>query len=51
MYLQKKKKATNNVTFDCSYNGQPQPKITWLKGNVSLPIGDSTSQFRENNGR
>ncbi len=44
-------KASTDVEFDCSYNGRPQPKITWLKGKLPLTFNDSTFQFRENNGR
>lgn len=44
-------KASTDIEFDCSYLGRPQPKVTWLKGKLPLVSGDSTLQFRNNNGR
>ena len=30
-----------NITVRCQANGEPQPKITWMKENGALPVGRS----------
>ena len=44
-------KAGDNIAFDCSYTGRPQPQIAWLKGKLPLNIDDTTLSLRSNNGR
>ncbi|CAF3221282.1 unnamed protein product [Rotaria socialis] len=48
--LKLERKEGTNVEFDCSYDGQPKPKVTWLKDKVPLTSDDSTLQLRDTNG-
>ena len=45
------RKAGTDVEFDCTYEGRPQPKITWIRGKLPWIPDDSTVKLRENNGR
>ncbi len=44
-------KAGTDVVFNCSYKGQPRPKVIWFKGKLPLISDGSTLQLLENNGR
>lgn len=33
--------TTQNITVSCQASGDPQPKVTWTRGNGELPLGRS----------